>query len=79
MGNPMLREEGRIARQETGATRFLPSVNHRCKEHGGEHYTTSGRCCECTRKAKDPAKQAAYWARRKEAINQRRREAYKAD
>ena len=79
MGNPMLREEGRIARETTGATRFLPSANHRCKLHGGEHYTTSGRCCECTRKAKDPAKQAAYWAAHKEEINRRKREAYNAD
>lgn len=78
MEKSLLREEGRIARETTGAKRFLPSVNHRCKEHNGEHYTASGRCCECTRQAKDPAKQAAYWAKQKEEINRRKREAYNA-
>jgi hypothetical protein len=40
------------------------------------HYTSSGRCVECTRTAKTAEDHAAYWAAHGEAINARRRAAY---
>lgn len=45
-----------------------------CPSHGIQpHYTSSGRCMVCAAKAKDPAKQAAYWAAKRDQINADRR------
>lgn len=67
-----LKPEGRAVRAATGAVRWTPAAP--CPLHGGEHYTASGRCVECTRLAKEPATQAAYWAEHSAAINAARRE-----
>lgn len=71
--NPM-RIEGRAA-QAQGLSRFVPTIGG-CEKHpNSKHYSTSGRCCECAKLAKDPEKQAAYWAANKEKINAKRKQA----
>lgn len=67
-----LKPEGRAVRAATGAVRWTPATP--CPLHRGEHYTASGRCVECTRLAKEPAKQAQYWAEHSADINRKRRE-----
>lgn len=67
-----LKPEGRAVRAATGAVRWTPADP--CPLHRGEHYTTSGRCVECTRLAKEPAKQARYWAEHADVINAARRD-----
>ncbi len=73
--NPELRAEGRAAAAK-GLKRFLPSQGGCTKHPGAMHYTSSGRCVECTRTAKTAEDHAAYWAAHGEAINARRRAAY---
>jgi len=72
MRRSSLKPEGRAVRAATGAVRWVPSAP--CPVHGGEHYTASGRCVECTKLAKEPAKQARYWAANADIINAKRRE-----
>lgn len=55
MKNELIRK----AAKASGVRKFIAP----CQKHGLEsvHFTSSGRCMECTAEAKDPAKQAAYW------------------
>lgn len=73
--NPQLVREAKLA-LKYGMKRFTPSEGAICPIHKGEHYTASRRCCECTRLAKSPEKQAAYWQTVKDPINQKKREEY---
>jgi hypothetical protein len=62
----------RLKAQEEGNTHFLAD----CQHHGewSKHYVSSGRCVACTAAAKEPSKQAQYWAENKEWINAKRRQ-----
>jgi hypothetical protein len=72
-----LSSEARAAKA-LGLTRFTPSPTFICKLHKGEHSTTNRRCCECHRLAKDPAKQAAYWAAKGSKYNLAKKAKYYA-
>lgn len=67
------RAQGR-KEHEKGNKRFKPAQEFQCKIHSqSEHYSITGRCCECTRLAKSNVEQKEYWDKNKESINARRR------
>ena len=71
-----LRHQG-CKEHERGNKRFKPSEEYQCKIHKeSEHYSLSGRCCECTRLAKSKEYQKEYWDEHKEDINARRRKTH---
>lgn len=72
----MRNREIREAARRDGVLHFIAI----CPRHGeSRHYTSSGRCIRCAAGAKDPEKQAAYWATVKDEINQKKRSAYASD